>query len=200
MEPDAACSGRVFYGRLLAAAWPLASPDIGQEGGQQANKGQIGADLVDGFDAGGIGQSAQQGGPYPSHTEGEAEEEAGNGADLAGYQILGVDQDGGEGRRQDEADDDRQHRGPEQVDVGQQQGEGSDAEDGDPDHPLATDAIAERPAEHRPRRDGKQEGEQIELGALQRQVELVHQVEGVIAAQAGHVEELGEHQQTEDGQ
>lgn len=97
MEPDAACSGRVFYGRstrpsTLAAAWPLASPDIGQEGGQQANKGQIGADLIDGFDAGGIGQFAQQGGPYPSHAEGEAEEEAGNGADLAGYQILGVDQ------------------------------------------------------------------------------------------------------------
>ena len=84
--------------------------------------------------------------------------------------------------------------------MGQQQGEGGDAQDGDPDHPLATDAVTDRPAEHGASRDGKQERKQMELGAIQRQAELVHQIEGVIAAQAGHVEELGEHQQTEDGQ
>lgn len=106
---DAACSGRVFYRRYPSRGGPLSLSKGWQERGQQADERQVGAELVHCLYVGRIGQLTQQGGAYAPHAEGEAEEEAGDGADLAGHQLLGVDQDGGEGRRQDEADDHREH-------------------------------------------------------------------------------------------
>lgn len=78
--------------------------------------------------------------------------------------------------------------------MGQQQSKGRHAENGTPDHPLAADAVADGTAGHRAHRRGQEEGEEVHLGLLQGQGELLHQVEGVEGLQAGHVEELGEHQ------
>ncbi|MNC52652.1 hypothetical protein D3C75_1020090 [compost metagenome] len=84
--------------------------------------------------------------------------------------------------------------------MGQQQGERCNAEDREPDHGLTPDPVADRPAKERPRRYRTKEQEQVQLRTGDRQVELLDQVEGEIAGEAGHVEILGEHQQPEHHQ
>ena len=101
--------------------------EVGEEPGEEADGGQVGAELVDVDDAGGVGYFAEDGGTDASHAEGEAEEEAGDHADAAGDELLRVDEDGGEGGGQDEADDDGEDGGPQQIGVGQDEGEGQDA-------------------------------------------------------------------------
>ena len=96
----------------------------------------------------------------------------GDQADPARHQLLRVDHDRRERRGQDQADDHGQHRGPEQVGVRQQQRERQDAEDRAPDHVLAAEAIADRPAEDRAGGDRAEEHEQVELRGLHRDVEL----------------------------
>jgi hypothetical protein len=53
--------------------------------------------LEDELDAVVIGEGAEDGGADAAQAEGEAEEEAGHGADLAGDEFLRVNEDGGEG-------------------------------------------------------------------------------------------------------
>ena len=112
----------------------------------------------------------------------------------AGHQLLRVHHDGREGRGQDQADRHGEHAGPEQVRVRQQQREGQHAEDRNPDHVLAAQPVAERAAEDAAGRHRGQEHEQVQLGGAHRQVELVDQVEGVVAGDARQVEVLGEDQ------
>ena len=111
-----------------------------------------------------VGEVAEYGGADPGDAEGKAEEQAGDGAHLAGDQPLGIDDDGRERRGQDEADDEGEDGGPEQIGVGQQQGEGRAPEDGSPDHLLAVDPTAEGTAELGAGGDGEQEDEQVQLG------------------------------------
>jgi hypothetical protein len=47
---------------------------IGQEAGEQSQQGQESAEAEDMADAGMIGQSAQDGCPYPAHSKGQTEE------------------------------------------------------------------------------------------------------------------------------
>ena len=126
---------------------------VRQEHGQQADRRQIGAQVVDVFDAAGIGQFAEQRGTEAAHAERETEEQAGDHADLARQQFLRVDQDRRERGRQDQSDDHAEHTGPEQVDVRQQQRERQHAEDRYPDHVLAAEAVADRSADQRAERD-----------------------------------------------
>lgn len=78
--------------------------NVRQEDGEQADQGEVGAQFIHHAQAGAVGQLAEQGGADAGEAEGQAEEEAGDGAHFARHQILGVDQDGGEGRGQDQAD------------------------------------------------------------------------------------------------
>ncbi len=80
----------------------------------------------------------------------------------------------------------------------QQQRERQCAEDRDPDHVAPADAVTDRPAEERAGRHRAEEQEQIELRALGRHAEFMDEVERVVAADARHVEILGEHQHDQD--
>lgn len=73
---DAAASAAFFYGWHPSRGGPLSLSKGWQERGQQADERQVGADPVHGFDAGGIGQLAEQSSPYAPHAESEAEEQA----------------------------------------------------------------------------------------------------------------------------
>lgn len=84
-----------------------------EEAGEQADGGEEGTDLVDEFDAGGVGQAAEDSRADASHAKSEAEEETGDESDAAGNQFLGVDEDGGEGGGDDKADNDAEDAGPE---------------------------------------------------------------------------------------
>jgi hypothetical protein len=149
-----------------------------------------------------VGQQPEHGRAKAAHAERKAEEQARDHARLARDQLLGEHDDGRERRRQDKADHDRQGRRPEQVHVRQQERERSDAEDRKPDHRLAADAVPERSAHERAERGSEQENEEVQLRALHREAELLDQVEGVEAAEARHIEVLGEdqHEQHGDGQ
>ncbi len=78
--------------------------------------------------------------------------------------------------------------------MGQHQGEGQHPQDRAPDHHLAPQAVAHRPADQGSRRHRAQEDGQIDLRLPHRKLEGLHQIEGVIAGQAGHVDVLGKHQ------
>lgn len=109
-------------------------------------QGQQGADPKDEFDAGLVGQPAEEGRAEAAEAEHQPEKDPGDHPDLAGHQVGGVDQDGGECRGDDESDDDGEHDRAGQVRIGQQQGEGRSPEDGAPDHVFTPETVAQRPA------------------------------------------------------
>ena len=67
---------------------------IREEGGGEAEGGEDGAEAVDEGEAGVVDELAEDGGAEAAETEGEAEEDAGDEADAAGEEFLGVDEDG----------------------------------------------------------------------------------------------------------
>ncbi len=67
-----------------------------------------------------------------------------------------------------------------QIGVRQGEGERRDAEDGNPDDELASVAIADRSAEDGAERDREEEKKQMELRALDREVEAMNEVEGIV--------------------
>ena len=92
--------------------------EVGEEGGEEAEGGKPGADVVDGDDGGHVGEFAEDGCADAAHAEGEAEEEAGDHADASGDEFLGVDEDGGEGGGDDDSDENAEDAGPEEVGPG----------------------------------------------------------------------------------
>ena len=83
--------------------------------------------------------------------------------------------------------------------MGQHQRERQHADDRAPDDRPAAEPVADRSADHRAGRRRRQEDEQIDLRRLRGQMEAVHQVEDVVARQAGQVEILREDQCQQDG-
>src|SRR5216683_8265700 len=120
--------GRAFsFGRLK----------IGEEGGEDADGGEERAKVVDKIETGEVDEFAEERRADAAHAKGEAEEQAGDGADSSGQEFLSVDEDGGKGGGQDQADDDAENAGPEKIGVGQQQSERQNAENGNPDDVFA---------------------------------------------------------------
>src|SRR5688572_8592379 len=87
---------------------------VRQQGGEEADQREVGANVEDKREAVAIGQGAEEGGAEAAQAEGEPEEESGHGADFAGDEFLGVNKDGGKGGSEDEADDCTQHGAPEE--------------------------------------------------------------------------------------
>src|SRR5262249_33147279 len=81
---------RVLRGSIFSPFWPSrgglrrVTVQVRQERGQQTDRRQESADLVDVLDAARVGQLAEQRGAEAAHAEREAEEQAGDHADLAG--------------------------------------------------------------------------------------------------------------------
>ncbi|KAG0732304.1 hypothetical protein G6F23_014451 [Rhizopus arrhizus] len=103
------------------------------------------------------------------------------------HHLLRVDHDRRERRGQHEADQHCQHRRPEQIRMRQHQRERRHTQDRRPDDRLATDAVTQRAAEETTGGRGHQEREQVQLRLCHRNAEVVDQVEGEVAADAGHV-------------
>ena len=135
-----------------------------------------------------VGQPAQQRGADARRAKGQSEEQAGDQPHVARHQFLGVDDDCRESRRQNHPDETGEHDGHGQADMRQQQRERRHAEDGNPNHELAADPVAHRPADDRARRHGKEKGKQGPLRTLHREMELIDQVERVVVAQADQVD------------
>ena len=135
-----------------------------------------------------VGEFSQRRRGDAADAEGEAEEEAGDGSDVAGEQFLGEDQDRGKRRCEhgagEHAEDDR----PGEAEVRQRQGKGGDAENGYPDDAFAPEAVAERSAGDRACRDGEEKCEQAHLRSLHGDVESADEIERVIVGQAHQVE------------
>jgi hypothetical protein len=90
-----------------------------------------------------IGHFTEEGGAEAAQAKGEAEEEAGHGAQFAGDELPRINKDGGESGGEDEADDRAQDDAPKEVRVGKREGERRDAEDRDPDDGFPPDAVAD---------------------------------------------------------
>src|SRR5258708_38682864 len=133
---------------MLASRWSggrrfdLCGIEIGEKGGEDADGGEERAEVVDKIEAGEIDEFAEERRADAAHAKGEAEEQAGDGANSSGQEFLGVDEDGGKGGGQDQADDDAENAGPEKIGVRQEQSEGQNAENGKPDDVFATELIA----------------------------------------------------------
>src|ERR1700744_5064253 len=110
-------------------------------------------------DAGAVGEAAEDGRADAAHAKGQAEEQAGDEADLTGDQFLGIDEDGGEGRGEDKAYKDREDGSPEEVGIGEEEGEGGDPEDRQPDDVFAAEAVPDGAADQCAGGDGEQEDE-----------------------------------------
>ncbi|KAG0941870.1 hypothetical protein G6F31_014955 [Rhizopus arrhizus] len=143
---------------------------------------------------------AEHGRAQSAHAEREAEEQARHHADAMRHHLLRVDHDRRERRGQHEADQHCQHRRPEQIRMRQHQRERRHTQDRRPDDRLATDAVTQRAAEETTGGRGHQEREQVQLRLCHRNAEVVDQVEGEVAADAGHVEVLAEDQHQQDRQ
>jgi hypothetical protein len=144
-----------------------------------------------------VGQFPQRCRRDAADAEGEAEEEAGDGADLAGDQLLRENQDRGKCRRQQGAGEHAEDDRPGESEVRQRQGEGGDAENGYPDNALAPEAVAERAAGDRARRDGEEEREQAHLRSLHGNVESADEIERIIVGEADQVEVFRDDQKDE---
>ncbi|EGE55424.1 hypothetical protein RHECNPAF_930071 [Rhizobium etli CNPAF512] len=192
-EIFASIAGRMASDRFLLR-------DARQEDRQKAEQRQVGADAIDEVDAVCIGKIAEQRRTEPPCPEREAEEDAGNQADAARYQLLGKDDDCRKSRSKDQADDDAEHARPEKIRVGKQQCEGNDAEDRKPDDETGTEAIADRSTEESADGDRAEEQEKHQLRLLHAEFELVDDIEGEVAGYARHVDVLRCRQQHEDQQ
>src|SRR6267142_4337197 len=170
-----------------------------QEGGQEPEQQEKGAHAVDGGDAGEVSELAEGGGAQTAQAEREAVKHPRRQTYPARQQLLRIDQDGREGRGHDHGDEHGQNAGPEQVGVRQEQGEGQGPQDREPHDGNTSHAVTDRSACKSAGHDAGEEREQIELRRLDGQVELVDQIEGVVRAQAGAVDILGEEQGHEDG-
>ena len=175
-----------------------AGGDVWKEGGEDAERGEERADVVDEVDAGVVGKLAQKCGADTAQAEGQAEEESGDGADFSGDEILSVDEDSGKGGSKDNADDDAENAGPKKAGIGQKHGERKHAENGPPNDEFAAEAIADWPADDGACGDSAKENEKVDLGALHGEMETVHEIEGVIRGQTGEVKEFREHQDDEN--
>src|SRR6267142_2864172 len=78
----------------------------------------------------------------------------------------------------------------EKVGVGKEQSEWQNAENGDPYDVFAADFVAHGTADNGAGGDGAEKNKKVELSALKRHVKVAHQIERVIAHQAGQVEKL----------
>ena len=79
--------------RLQFDGFTLRRAEICQQGREEADQGEIGAKVEDEWEAVAIGQGAEESGAEAA----EAEEETGHRADLAGDELLRVNENGGEG-------------------------------------------------------------------------------------------------------
>lgn len=174
--------------------------DIRQETRDYPQQGQQGADPKDEFDAGLVGQPAEEGRAEAAEAEHQPEKDPGDHPDLAGHQVGGVDQDGGECRGDDESDDDGERDRAGQVRIGQQQGEGRSPEDGAPDHVFTPETVAQRPAGDRADSRCPEECEEAVLRPLHRDPEFIHQEECEVVGHAGDVKVFREYQHAQDAQ
>ena len=83
--------------RLQFHALAARGAEIWEQGGEEADQREIGADVEDEGKAVAIGQGAEEGGAEAAQAEGEAEEEAGHRADFAGDELLRVVENAGNG-------------------------------------------------------------------------------------------------------
>src|SRR6185312_12249628 len=149
----------------LRAALAAGALNVGKQPGEQSQDGQESADLIDEVDTGKIRQGTERGGSHSAHSEGEPEEQAGDGSGLAREQLLGIHHDRRKRRREDQPDRDRQRRRPEEARMRQKQRERQHAEYGDPDDVFASEPITERSADDRAQCDGGEEQKQQQLRA-----------------------------------
>ncbi len=155
--------------------------NVRQEIRQQPDRRQEGADLIDEGQAREVGDFPQRRRPDAAEPERQPEEQPGDRADIAGHQLLRIDDDCREGRGEDEADRDRVDHRPELVEMRQRQGERQHADDRSPDHEFSSKTVADRAADESSRRHGAEKDEQIDLRILHRDVESLNEIEGVIA-------------------
>ena len=172
--------------------------EVGKVGGEDAERGKERADVVHEVDAGVVGKLAEKRGADAAQTEGQSEEQSGNGTDFGGDEILSVDEDSGKGGGKDDADDDTKNAGPEKARIGQKQGERKYAENGPPDDEFAAEAVADWSADDSTCGDSGEENEKVDLGALHRDMETAHEIKGVIRGQTGEIKELREHEGDEN--
>ena len=118
--------------------------------------------------------------PIPAMPKARPKNKARDQTDLSRDQLLRVNQDGRKGRRENDADDHGEHAGPEKVCVRKRERKRRDAEDRNPDDELASVTVADRPAEDRADGDGKEKEEEMELRALDREMEFVDHEKGVV--------------------
>ena len=118
--------------------------------------------------------------PMPAMPKARPKNNPADQTDFPRNQLLRVNQDGGKGRGENDPDDHGENAGPEKVGVRERERKRRDTEDRNPDDQFASVTIADRSAEDRPERDGKEEKEQVQLCALDREMEFVDKVKGVV--------------------
>jgi len=162
-------------GRILLRNSRVApASEVWQKGGQHAEQGQIGAQVINKFNAVLVSNLTEHCGADSGHAEGEAEEETGYGTHFAGNEFLRKHENGREGGSKDEPYNESEDTGPLEISVRHGKREGRRTQDREPDHALSADAVANRPAYDRANRHSEQKREQVQLRRLYGQVEAVY--------------------------
>ena len=176
----------------------MASADVGQKSGEEAEQEQIGAELKNKRDAGVVGEMTEGGGADAAHAKRKTEEETGDEADAVGEKFLRVNENGGERGSEDDADDDGERGAPKKIRIGEEQCERRGTQNGDPNDGLPADAVTDGTADDRAGGDGGEDQEEEQLGVLDRDLKGLDKIERVIAAEAGQVEIFRENQHGEN--
>ncbi len=172
---------------------------IGQQGRRQPQQRQERRHAVHPHDAVDVRQVTQPGGADPADAEHQPEHQAGHQPHAARHGLLRIHHQRGEGGRHHQPDHDGEHRRPRQAYMRQRQRERRHAQERDPDHRLAADAVAHRPARERARRHRREEQEQEHLARLHPHVEALDQVEREVVGERRDIDELREHQHADHG-
>src|SRR5205823_12535055 len=119
-------------------------------------------------------------------------------ANLAGYELRRVNENGGGGRGEDEPDDRAQDRAPEEICVRKSEGERRHAEDRHPNDSLAADAVTDRSAEKCAGGNSGEEDEDMQLRVPHREAEFLDEEKRVVAGHAREIEILRENEHDQD--
>ena len=80
----------------------------------------------------------------------------------------------------------------------QNEAERCSAENGDPNDVFASDLVAHRASDERPRRRGEEEDEQDDLRLRDRDTENVDDIKGEVIGQRSHINVFGEDENRDD--
>lgn len=168
--------------------------EVGEEVGDEAEEGHVGAEVIDSLDAGGVGEVAEHCRRHAGDAECKAEKESRHHPELVGQQFLRVEKYSRECRRKHESDAETQHYRHRQVAIRHGEAERCRTEYRRPDHRLASVAVADRSSDKCTECRRHKKDKEAYLRGADAHTESVYQIEGVVVGETRHIYIFREYQ------